>query len=273
MNPDLQRRVQRYGWDKASKYYETYWQQQLSPAHTKLLSVLDIKAGIIVLDIACGSGQVTFPISKKIGDKGSIIATDISDRMVELGSKNAREKGCTNVTFMQMDAENLDFDDNNFDLVFTSLGLMYFPDPVKSLKEMFRVLKPGGQLGIAVWGNRKNCGWADVFEIVDKRVVSEVCPMFFQYGNETLITKTLESLGFLNVQSQIISTLLNYDEDMDACGAAFAGGPVALAYDKFSEEIKNEVHIEYLDSIKDYKTLKGFEIPGEFLICTCRKPR
>jgi ubiquinone/menaquinone biosynthesis C-methylase UbiE len=272
MNPDLQRRVQRYGWDKASSHYERYWQEQLSPAHNQLFKSLDILPGMKILDVACGSGQLTFSVAEKTGDSGMVTGTDLSDKMIALGAMNAKSKNASNVFFKQMDAEALEFEDNSFDMVFSSLGLMYFPDPAKSLREMFRVLKPGGQCGLAVWGERKNCGWADVFEIVDKRVVSEVCPMFFQYGNEVLLTKTLESVGFVSIRTQKISTLLSYNEDMDACGAAFAGGPVALAYDKFSDEVKNEVHFEYIDSIKNYKTLNGFEIPGEFLICTCRKP-
>ena len=70
----------------------------------------------------------------------------------------------------------------------------------------------------------------------------------------------------------MVNTLLRYNEDMDACVAVFAGGPVALAYNKFNDEVKNEVHLEYLNSIRKYKTVNGIEIPGEFLVCTARKP-
>jgi hypothetical protein len=60
MEPSLQRRVQRYGWDKASVYYETYWQKQLYPAQQKLLELADIKAGDRIIDIA-GTGLVFLP--------------------------------------------------------------------------------------------------------------------------------------------------------------------------------------------------------------------
>jgi len=271
MDPNLQRRVQRYGWDKATEFYESFWEDQLSPAHEKLQAMLEVNEGDHALDIACGSGQVTFPVANKVGVGGHVIGTDLSDKMIELASKNAISKKIPNATFQQMDAENLIFNDQHFDIVYTSLGLMYFPEPIKALNEFKRVLKDNGQLGIAVWGNRKRCGWAEVFEIVDKRVASEVCPMFFQFGNKLLMEKTLKGIGFGNVQLEIIQTKLKYNTDEEAYGAAFAGGPVALAYNKFNNDVKHEVHEEYLHSIREYRSSNGYEIPGEFLICTCIK--
>ena len=64
MEPALQRRVQRYGWDKAANYYETSWQKQLQPAQENLIQFADVKAGEKVIDIACGTGLVTFPVAE-----------------------------------------------------------------------------------------------------------------------------------------------------------------------------------------------------------------
>lgn len=96
MEPKLQRRIQRYGWDKAAYFYERYWQKQLE----------------------------------------------------------------------------------------------------RALKEMKRALKPGGRAVAAVWGRRAHCGWADIFPIVDARVKSEVCPLFFQLGTGDLLQQTFLAAGF-----------------------------------------------------------------------------
>jgi ubiquinone/menaquinone biosynthesis C-methylase UbiE len=152
-----------------------------------------------------------------------------------------------------MDAEELTVEDDSYNIALCALGLMYFPDPLKAMKEMYRSLKPGGHAVVTVWGQRKNCGWAEVFEIVDRRVASEVCPMFFNLGNEGTLQKYMSAGGFKNISVERINSVLNYSSGEEACGAAFLGGPVALAYSKFSNDVKREVQKEYIESIKSFK--------------------
>ena len=266
MEPALQRRVQRYGWDKASGYYESYWQKQLYPAQQKLLELASIKKGDRIIDIACGTGLVSFPAAELAGEEGSVMANDISDKMVAIGNDIAKERNITNISFQRMDAEELTVEDNSFDIALCALGLMYFPDPLKAIREMNRVLINGGHAVAAVWGQRKNCGWAEVFEIVDRRVASEVCPMFYNLGNEGTLKQYLAAGGFKDILVEKINTLLNYGTGDEACGAAFLGGPVALAFSKFSDDVKKEVYIEYLESIKSFKQSDGYRVPGEFVV-------
>jgi ubiquinone/menaquinone biosynthesis C-methylase UbiE len=160
MEPSLQRRIQRYGWDKASNYYEIYWHQQLKPAQDVLLQMAQIQKGEHVLDIACGTGLVSFRVAKDVGEKGLVVGADISDKMIELASSIATEKKYSNIKFQRMDAEELQVKDSSFDVALCALGLMYLPNPIQALKEMFRILKPGGRAVAAVWGKRENCGWA-----------------------------------------------------------------------------------------------------------------
>ena len=267
MEPALQRWIQRYGWDKAANYYESSWQKQLRPAQDKLFQFAAVRGGEKVIDIACGTGLVTFRVAEKTGKNGFVLGTDISDKMVELAISIAKEKKYSHVKFERMDAEELKVDDNSFDVALCALGMMYVPDMLKALKEMWRVLNPEGRAVAAVWGKRDHCGWAEIFEIVDRRVSSEVCPMFFNAGNDTVLERYFASAGFSNINTARISTLLEYASGEEACGAAFAGGPVALAYYKFSPEVKEEVHKEYLDSIRQFQHAGGYSIPGEFVIC------
>jgi ubiquinone/menaquinone biosynthesis C-methylase UbiE len=266
MEPALQRRVQRYGWDKASPYYEAFWQEQLKPAQDLLLQLADLQPGSAVLDIACGTGLVSFKALSCVGATGSVTGTDISDKMIEIASAIADHRGQKNISFARMDAEELSLENETFDTVLCALGLMYVPDPGRALREMHRVLKPGGKTVAAVWGKRNNCGWADIFEIVDQHVASEVCPMFFNLGNTNMLELHLREAGFDNIVAERINTLLIYRNEEEALGAAFDGGPVALAYHKFSDAVKREVHEAYLTSILPYKNGGGYEVPGEFVV-------
>jgi ubiquinone/menaquinone biosynthesis C-methylase UbiE len=266
MDPRLQRRVQRYGWDKASAYYEQYWRHQLRPAQRRLLDLAALRPGERVVDVACGTGLVTLPSLAAVTPDGAVIGTDISERMVQRAREVAQAEGHAHAEFVRMDAEALELPDESFDAALCGLGLMYVPDPLASVKEMYRVLRPGGRIALAVWGARHHCGWADIFPIVDARVESEVCPLFFQLGTGDGLRRTVEAAGFADVVEDRINTLLHYETAEDALGAAFAGGPVAMAYSRFDEQTREEAHADYLSSIEPYRNGQGYEIPGEFVI-------
>jgi hypothetical protein len=72
--------------------------------------------------------------------------------------------------------------------------------------------------------------------------------------------------GFTDIESDRITVTLHYPNAEDACGAAFAGGPVALAYSRFDEKTRDEAHAEYIESMAPYRNGNGFEIPGEFVV-------
>lgn len=271
MHADLQRRVQRYGWDKAAAHYERFWKEPLAPAQTLLMDLAALRPGERVLDVACGTGLVTLNAARAVGPEGEVIGTDLSDEMVTATREMAERESQPTITAERMDAEALDFPDDSFDVALCALGLMYVPDPMEAVREMHRVVKPGGRCVIAVWGQRNQCGWAELFPIVDRRVSSDVCPMFFQLGARGALGSTLDTAGFSEINSQRISTTLRYASEDDACGAGFLGGPVAMAYARFDEQTRAEAHQEYLDSLAPYRDGSAFAIPGEFVVAQGRK--
>lgn len=273
MDSRLQRRIQRYGWDKAAAHYEDGWHESLAEVQDRLIALAAAQPGETALDIACGTGLVTFPIAEQVTQLGRVIATDISAAMVEQIRVRADSYGMDHVDAFRADAESLaDIADDSVDLVTCALGLMYFADPQAALREFWRVLKPGGRLVAAVWGARRNCGWADIFPIVDSRVNSAVCPMFFHLGTGDMLSHAYSEAEFVEVRSERLSTNLPYATDQAALDAAFLGGPVALAYDRFSEVTQAEANAEYLNSISSYWTAEGYRIPGEFVLAFGRKP-
>ena len=192
--------------------------------------------------------------------------------MVDTASARAWAANIRNARFERADAESLGLEDASFDAATCALGLMYVPDPVRALEEMLRVLRPGGRAIAAVWGARANCGWAGIFPVVDERVSTKVCPMFFHLGTGDTLANTFIAAGFADVETRRIDARLVYDSTDGALRAAFAGGPVAMAYSRFDEDVKREAHADYLETIAPYQTAGGYDIPGEFVVVRGSRP-
>lgn len=272
MEPRLQRRVQRYGWDLAAVDYEACWQAQLACAQAGMMTLAALAPGDRVLDVACGTGLVSLDAARAVGPRGTVLGVDLSGRMVEAAGVRALERQVAHVRFARMDAESLALPDAGFDAALCALGLMYMPEPEQALREMRRVLRPGGRLALAVWGERSRCGWAEVFPIVDAEVASEVCPLFFRLGQRDTLARLCVEAGFQGVEERRIDATLVYADAREACAAAFAGGPVALAWSKFGEDVRARVCGRYLESLEPWRRGKGYEIPGEFVIVAATTP-
>lgn len=265
MEPKLQIRVQRYGWDAASELYEEGWRAPLAPAQHTLMRVADAKPGERVIEAACGSGLVTRSLAEAVGPSGHVLATDLSQAMVDLTARSCAEAGYGWVTTARRSADGL-AEEGGFDAAVCALGLMYVPDPGKAAASMARAVKPGGRIVATVWGERRNCGWAEIFPIVDARVVSEVCPLFFASGAPGSLKRDFEQAGLGNIGEHRQREVLEFPDERSLLSAMLLGGPVALAVKRFTPEIMTEVEGEFLDSVKDHRAADGgYRIPGEFV--------
>jgi ubiquinone/menaquinone biosynthesis C-methylase UbiE len=235
------------------------------------LACASVLAGAHVLDVACGTGLVTFAAARAVGPAGRIAGVDISGQMVDAARRRAVEQRVANASFERMDAEKLEFPDASFDVALCALGLMYVPDPARALREMRRVLRPGGRVVLAVWGQRSLCGWAEVFPIVDAEVASEVCPLFFRLGESNTLARLCAETGFVAVEQHRIATELPYADADEACRAAFVGGPVALAWSHFDESVRERVCERYVHAIAPWRHGQGYRVPGEFVVVTAAR--
>jgi len=271
MEPKLHRRVQRYGWDKAVQDYDRIFVPLLTHCSEKCLALLDPRQGERVLDVATGTGVAALMAAERVGPEGEVVATDISERMVEQARAHAAARAMANVRCERADAEELPYPDATFDAAACVLGLMYPADSGRAISEMQRVLKPGGRAAVCVWGRREHCGWAEIFPITDARVQSDVCPMFFQLGLPGALSYAFERAGFTCLSEERCGTSLKFADGDEVCAAFFAGGPVALAYSRMPDEVREEMRREFLDSVSTYRRGEGYDIPGEFVFLLARK--
>lgn len=124
----------------------------LSPATETMLDMCGIGSGSRVLDVAAGAGEQTVTIAKRVGQRGLVVATDISPVILEFANQAARLAGVQNVQTQVIDGEEVgELDSQPFDGVISRVGLIYFPDQLKALKGARKKLKVGGKLAAMVY--------------------------------------------------------------------------------------------------------------------------
>lgn len=116
----------------------------------RLVEEVGVKPVQHVLDVASGRGTILFPAAEHVGLTGMVVGIDLAEGMVRATNDEAMQRG-TSARVLIMDAEQLDFPDEEFDCVLCGFGLMFFLHLDQALSEFRRVLKPGGRMGVSTW--------------------------------------------------------------------------------------------------------------------------
>jgi SAM-dependent methyltransferase len=130
----------------ADVYDEFFVPALFAPWPVPVAEAAAIAPGHDVLDVACGTGVLAHEAALRVRPGGTVIGLDRNDGMLAVARRKAPE-----IEWRQGRAEALPFADGRFDAVVSQFGLMFFEDRVLALAEMWRVLKPGGRLALAVW--------------------------------------------------------------------------------------------------------------------------
>jgi len=104
--------------------------------------------GDAALDVCCGTGDLALELARRVGPEGSVIGCDFSEPMLDLAREKGRQRGAGAVRFEWADALELPYDEGRFDAVTVGFGVRHLADLDRGLREMARVLAPGGRLVI-----------------------------------------------------------------------------------------------------------------------------
>jgi ubiquinone/menaquinone biosynthesis C-methylase UbiE len=138
-------------YNKVVQAFDHYTDRLSMPLVSRMIALANLKPSHHVLDVGTGTGIVTLQAARWGGHRGKALGIDLSEEMMATAVSKAAQAGLSDrVEFRQMDAEALELPDGAFDVVFSLFALLHFPNPQTALGEMFRVLRPGGRLVIAV---------------------------------------------------------------------------------------------------------------------------
>lgn len=136
--------------------HQDRWSTMTTPLSDALVRAADVRAGMTVLDVACGSGDPAISLALAVGSAGRVIAVDPVAEMLEAARARVAALGLTNVDLRQGGFDSLPLPSASVDRVTSRFGLVYAADAVAAVREMMRVLTPGGRTAIMAWGDRRH---------------------------------------------------------------------------------------------------------------------
>ena len=161
----------------------------------QICEAVDVSAGERVLDVAAGNGNASLAAARRGCD---VTATDYVEHLLERARRRADADGLP-LTTQVADAEDLPFEDASFDVVLSTLGVMFTPNPERAASELLRVVRPGGRIGLASWTPEGFIG--RMFKIVGAHVAPPAgIPSPLQWGTDARLHELLGAEAELEVQ-------------------------------------------------------------------------
>ncbi len=246
-------------------------------ATRQMLDLAWIGPGQRVLDIAAGAGEPAVSAAQRVGPDGYVLATDISEGIVELAREVARERGFAQVHTRVMDGERLDLPDASFDAVLCRLGLMYMPHPVTALREWRRALKPGGRVAVVVFSTPERNSWGAVPASIIRQKAQLPPPVPglpgpFSLGASGVLEGIFEQAGFASPEIRAVPAphaAGSAAEFVQVAREAFGGFNAMMAH--LPSEQRDSVWNEVQAAMRSFEFPGGFEVPGECLVAAATK--
>lgn len=235
--------------DKVAPLYGTIGPEMFSFFGRILVEAAVIRPGSRVLDIACGRGAVSFPAAEMAGVAGSVVGIDISRSMIDHLNKEIAKRGSLTIEIANMDAEDLQFNDQSFDYVLCGFGIFFCPDPIGALKEAFRVLKANGTIAISTWeGNetrRKMIRDALAALPYEVNAGEALCMLPRGFESEDEIRNNLTTAGFTDISVRVEKGIFYYQNEEEWWSAQWSHGIRSVL-----ETIERQAGKEGLDHYK-----------------------
>ena len=245
-----------------------------------LLARLRLTGGESVLEIGCGTGAVTLPLAKAVGETGRVVAVDISEPMLNAARQRVSESGVHNVTLLLGDAQVLAFGRAAFDIATSRMGVMFFADPVAAFRNIGGALKPGGRLIFACWAPlAENRHWLISYDIALRRL-GEPAPSTdhepgpLAFGNPDYIRSVLAAAGFADIEvERAHPTIIGGSPEEEARQALMMGPTARLIEAKHPDETTRRAIAEGISAAFAAEATAGpIRLPATIFLVAGRRP-
>ena len=244
-----------------------------------IVAEAQIAQGLQVLDIATGTGEPAISIATAMNGTGHVTASDISEGPLKTARERAVQRGLQNIEFVIADAQALPFADQSFDRVTSRLGVMFFADPAKAMREIFRVLKPGGRISTLAWGPMEQKYFETTAGTILKMLPGSAVPSsatnMFRYADPRTMASLYESAGFTDVNSRIESVPWSWPGTPEECWAYFQDVTVPFRplLDSIPEARREEISQAVITAMSRSYDGEKIAFGGRFVLASAHRPR
>lgn len=256
-------------WDMIAEKFDL-WLPHIAPVGEDLLHALEARAGNRILDLASGTGEPALTLARRMAGGVEVVGIDAAAGMARTAQAKVEREGLRGISFHCMPAEQLDFADNHFDRALCRFGVMLFADPLKGLREMRRVLKPGGRFALAVWSTPETMPtlhWS--YEVFKSRLPADKHPpiaIVTSLSGPGVLEDLLYQAGFSDyaVERRMFAyDFASFDAYWDLVEASDI---LKQQFDAISPDERRDVRDEVAQFAKDFVSDGRLVIPHEYLL-------
>jgi len=242
-----------------------------------VVALANPQPGERVLDIACGTGVVARLAAERVGLAGNVVGLDLNPGMLAVAASVAANAPATSasITWREASATKIPLPDAAFDVAYCQLGLQFFPDRPATMREMHRVLVPGGRLGIMVWrGIEHSPGFQVLAAALERHVSAEAGGIMrapFNLGEAEELHTLIAGAGFREMTIQPVAGTVRFASAARLVQDYAAGSPLASHVAKVPDEARAALVSEVGEALQSYVVGGVLAFPIEAHLASAKK--
>jgi SAM-dependent methyltransferase len=271
------------GWCSAAPFWEKHREvirEMFAPVGHALADDAQVGNRHAVLDVATGPGEPALSLAALVGPEGRVVGVDPIPEMVAAARRATDRLGIANAQFEVAFADQLPFPAATFDAVVSRFGVMFFPSPVDAVREMLRVLKPGGKLALAVWyAPERNPFFYTLQRVIERYVDSPPpapdAPDAFRFASPGKLQDVLRDAGAIDVSERPLHFTIHAPvtvEDFWTLRCEMSEKIREKVATLSSEQLTEGKRLA-LEAFREHSTERGLSFPAEVLLVSGTKRR
>ncbi len=254
-------------------------ERRVGAVNELLLARSGVRKGENVIEIGCGTGAATVPLAEAVGLQGQVLGVDISEPMLTAARKRIAESGLRNISLVQADAQVHSFEHDQFDLIASRFGVMFFADPIAAFANLLPAARRGGRLCFVCWGPLEdNEHWLIPYKIAERHLGPAEprparAPGPLAFSDPAYVRSILEKAGFANVAINRETPDIQSSTPEEEAEHALIIGPVARLIDEKNPDaaLRKTIRREMKEAFSAHAGDKSIRLSSSVFIVTAER--